>query len=204
MKYDIPDEFKIFVQNVKRRCKANNIELVLSPSRAVVLTDSFSTDCAGYFDDSDRVLAVACGKPFDQWIEILIHEYSHMEQYLHDERWAYWGDCCAKMWEWLDNELELDDETLLYVVNGMIDLERDCELRALANIIKWDLPINKSRYQRKANLYLYSYRLMPITKKFPTGIYENEDLIKLCPKTISKKVAEVPENVKKLILKLYT
>lgn len=204
MNYDIPDEFKPFVKNVKRRCKAHNIELVLSPSRAVVLTDSFTTDCSGYFDEVNRVLAVACGKPFEQWIEILIHEYSHMEQFIHDDRWAYWSDCCARMWEWIDGELELDDENLLYVINGMIDLESDCELRALTNIIKWDLPINKSRYQRKANLYLYSYRLMPIYRRFLTGIYENEELINLCPKTISKKAKEVPKKVKDLILKLYT
>ena len=204
MKYEIPDEFKSFVKNVKRRCKANNVELMLSPSRTVVLTDSYSTDCHGYFDETDKALVVACGKPFEDWIEILIHEYSHMEQYIHDDRWAYWTDCCSKMWEWLDGELQLDDENLLYVIDGMIELERDCELRALTNIIKWDLPINKSNYQRKANLYLYSYRMMPIIKKFPTGIYENQELIKLCPKTISKNVKEVPDKVKNLILKLYT
>ena len=204
MKYDIPDEFKAFVQNVKRRCKAHRVELVLSPSRTVVLTDTFSADCSGYFDETDRVLAVACGKPFEQWIEILIHEYSHMEQWIHDERWTHWSDCCFRMWEWMDGELELDDENLEYVINGMIELERDCELRALTNIIKWDLPINKTRYARKANLYLYSYRLMPIIKKFPTGIYDNEELVKMCPHRICKRIKDVPEKLKNRILELYT
>ena len=68
MKYEIPQEFKPFVANVRRRCKINGVELMMAPSKTVVVTDSFSTDCSGYFDEADKVLAVACGKPFEEWI----------------------------------------------------------------------------------------------------------------------------------------
>lgn len=80
MKYEIPEEFKPFMASVKRQCKAYGIELILSPSKTVVLTDDFSQDCSGYFCDRDKALVVACGKPFNEWIEILIHEFCHMEQ----------------------------------------------------------------------------------------------------------------------------
>ena len=42
MKYDIPTEFKPFMTSVKRQCKTYGIELVLSPSRNVVLTDDYT------------------------------------------------------------------------------------------------------------------------------------------------------------------
>jgi hypothetical protein len=203
MKYDIPPEFKQFVAHVKRRCTVNKIELVMSPSRNVVITDSFSTDCSGYFDDVNRTLVVACGKPFKDWIEIMVHEYSHMEQWLTDERWGHWTDCCLDLWDWLDGDVELDEVQMKVMIDGMIELERDCEVRALENIRKWKLPINKTRYARKANLYLYSYRVMPIIKKFPTGLYDNKALIDMCPSRIGKRYETVPKDVMELIIKTY-
>lgn len=203
MKYEIPDEFKQFVAHVRRRCTNKGIELMLSPSRNVVITDSFSTDCSGYFDDVNKVLVVACGKPFNDWIEILIHEYSHMQQWLDDDRWSHWTDCCLDLWSWLDGEKILNNIQLNKVLDGMIELERDCELRALDNIAKWNLPINKSRYKRKANLYLYSYRVLPIIKKFPTGLYDNKELLAMCPTRITKNYNIIPDEVKNLIIKTY-
>lgn len=203
MKYDIPDEFKQFVANVKRQCTRHKIELMMSPSRTVVITDSYSTDCSGYFDDVDMVLVVACGKPFKEWIEVLIHEYSHMQQWEDDNRWDKWTDCCGKLWEWIDHDIELEDDELNDVINGMIELERDCELRALENIEKWNLPINKSMYKRRANLYLYSYRMLPKIKKFPTGIYTNTDLVQMCAPRINKNYNMIPDNIEKEILRLY-
>jgi len=203
MKYEIPQEFKPFVANVRRRCKMNGIELMLSPSKTVVITDYFSTDCSGYFDEADRVLAVACGKPFEEWIEILIHEYSHMEQWLADDRWDYWTWCCEELWAWLDKEKIMNNNQLKKVLDGMIELERDCEIRALQNIAKYKLPINKSEYKRKANLYLYSYRLLPVLRKFPTGIYYNKHIVAMCPSRMMKKYDKVPEIIEKSIVQVY-
>lgn len=203
MKYDIPNEFKQFVAHVKRKCKANGVELVLSPSKNVVITDTFSTDCSGYFDEVDKTLVVACGKPFEQWIEILIHEYSHMEQWLTDERYEKWGNGCLQLWDWLDKSLMLNNLQLNKVLDSMIELEGDCERRSLENIRKWKLPINKANYSRKANLYLYSYRMMPIIKKFPTGIYDHKELVKMCPNRLLKRVKEVPKPIQDEIIRLF-
>jgi hypothetical protein len=203
MKYEIPQEFKPFVAYVRRMCKTHKVELMMSPSKTVVLTDNFSADCSGYFDDVDKVMAVACGKPFKDWIEILVHEFSHMQQWLDDDRWEHWTDCCGELWSWLDKEKIMNNSQLKYVIDGMIELERDCEVRALDNITKWKLPINKSEYKRKANLYLYSYRMMPILRKFPSGIYDNKTLVSMCPPRMLKKYNKIPEHIEKAILDRY-
>jgi hypothetical protein len=98
----------------------------------------------------------------------------------------------------------MNTQQLTKVIDGMIELERDCEVRALENIRYWKLPINKARYGRKANLYLYSYRAMPIMKTFPTGLYDNKELIKMCPTLIKKNYNVVPQEVLDLIVKTYT
>lgn len=203
MKYEIPQEFKPFIATVKRSCKKHGVELMLAPSKTVVITDTFSTDCSGYFDDADKVLAVACGKPFEDWIEILIHEYAHMQQWIHDDRWDKWTSACLALWMWLDNERIMNSSQLRKVIDDMIELERDCEIRALGLIERHKLPINKSRYKRKANLYLYSYRMMPEMKKFPTGIYENDNLVMMCPPRMMKNYSKVPQPLADMIRKIY-
>jgi hypothetical protein len=204
MKYEIQDEFKPFMAYVKRMCKMNKVELMLSPSKTVVLTDNFSADCSGYFDGDDRVLAVACGKPFEEWIEILIHEFGHMQQWLTDERWKKWTDSCLDLWDWMDKAKIMNNTQLNSVIDSVIELERDCEIRALQIMDKWNLPINRGRYKRKANLYLYSYRLMPELKKFPTGVYNNKHIVEMCPPRMLKKYNKVPDVLREAILKTYT
>lgn len=47
MKYDIPKEFRPFVNSVKRQCRDYKVDLVLSPSRKVVVTDDFEQNVVG-------------------------------------------------------------------------------------------------------------------------------------------------------------
>ena len=125
MKYDIPTEFKPFMASVKRQCKTYGIELVLSPSRTVVLTDDYTQDCSGYFCDRDKALVVACGKPFLDWFEILVHEFSHMEQWKTDPRWDKWTDSCGKTWDWLGGDIIMNNTQVRNVLDNMVELEKD-------------------------------------------------------------------------------
>jgi hypothetical protein len=203
MKYEIPEEFKPFIASVKRQCKTYGIELVLSPSRNVVLTDDFSQDCSGYFCDRDKALVVACGKPFQEWVEILIHEFCHMEQWKNDDRWNKWTDACEKCWSWLSGESIMNKTQLMNVLDVMVELERDCEIRAVEKIKKWNLPISVQKYVQKANIYLYSYYILPEIKKFPTGVHSDPELTKMSPSTFKKSYRKVPEEIRDYIIEFY-
>lgn len=189
--------------SVKRQCKIYGIELVLSPSNNVVLTDDFSENCSGYFCETDKALVVACGRPFKEWFEILIHEFCHMEQWKSDERWSKWNDNTGKTWDWLAGNVMLNKTQLSNMLDLMVELEKDCEMRAVEKIKKWELPINLTRYVKKANLYLYSYYMLPTLKRFPTGIYTDEVLIEMSPKGFKKSYKKVPENMIQHIIKNY-
>lgn len=204
MKYEIPPEYKPFLASVKRQCKTYGIELVLAPSRDVVLTDDFSQDCSGYFCDRDKALVVACGKPFKDWFEILVHEFCHMEQWKTDERWVRWTDACGKTWEWMAGDIIMNKTQLRNVLDEMVELEKDCEMRAVEKIRKWGLPISVQKYVQKANVYLYSYHMLPEIKRFPTGVHSDKNLVEMAPKTFKKSYRKVPEDMAKYMLAKYT
>lgn len=203
MKYEIPDEYKPFISSVKRQCKTYGIELVLSPSRNVVLTDDFTQDCSGYFCDRDKALVVACGRPFEEWFEILVHEFCHMEQWKNDSRWVEWTDACAKTWEWLAGNTMMNNTQLRNVLDTMVELEKDCEIRAVEKIKKWELPISVQKYVQKANVYLYSYHVLPDIKKFPTAVHSDMELVKMAPVKFKKSYRKVPPNMKEYIIQKY-
>ena len=204
MKYDIPEEYRPFISSVKRQCKKYGIELVLSPSNNVVLTDDFSQNCSGYFCETDKALVVACGRPFKEWFEILVHEFCHMEQWKSDERWNDWNDTTGKTWDWLAGNIMLNKTQVLSMLDGMVELEKDCEMRAVEKIKMWGLPINKTRYIKKANLYLYSYYMLPILKRFPTGIYNDKTLTDMSPKGFKKSYRDVPKDMADYIIANYS
>ena len=204
MKYDIPEEYRPFVASVKRQCKKYGIELVLSPSNNVVLTDDFSQNCSGYFCETDKALVVACGRPFKEWFEILIHEFCHMEQWKSDERWNAWNDNTGKTWDWLAGNIMLNKKQIATMLDLMVELEKDCEVRAVEKIKKWGLPISQTKYIKKANLYLYSYYMLPILKRFPTGIYYDKTLTDMCPKGFKKSYRDVPPDMAEYIIANYS
>lgn len=204
MKYNIPEEFKPFVDSVKRQCKRYGIELVLAPSKSVVLTDDFLQDCHGYFCDTDKALVVACGRPFNEWVEILVHEFCHMEQWKSDPRWEKWIDSTSKTWDWLAGDVMMNNTQVWNMLDNMIELEKDCEMRSIAKIKQWGLPINKTRYVKKANIYLYSYSMLPKIKKFPTGVHSDPVLIEMSPKRFRKSYKDVPKEMADYIIEKYT
>jgi hypothetical protein len=204
MKYNIPEEYRPFISSVKRQCKKYGIELILSPSKRVVLTDDYLQECSGYFCDTDKALVVACGKPFEDWFDLLIHEFSHMEQWKSDERWGAWNDATGKTWDWLAGNIMLNKTQVLNMLDSMVELEKDCEMRAIEKIKKWDLPVNLTRYVKKANVYLYSYYMMPILKRFPTGIYTDKTLIEMAPKNFKKTYRNVPKDMAEYIILNYS
>lgn len=127
----------------------------------------------GYFDSEERVLATARypGMHLTSWLMILVHEASHMHQFLH----------CPKMWDsvqignvdvvgafdaWLVGAIELRKDVRTRYVRKIINFERDCEIRAVGAIEKFNLPIDVGHYSQAANEYLLSYRVMLRDRKW--------------------------------------
>lgn len=200
---DIPAEYRPFVNAVKKKCKDHKINLVLSPSKSVVLSETDEFGCSGFFDDGSRSLVVACGKPIEQWVPILVHESCHLDQFAEDPNWRSWTDAYCGLWGWLDGEVMLNNAQVQKLIETVIFVEWDCERRSIEKIKKLKLPINISDYCRKANSYLYSYKVMYQYKVFPSGIYNSTDVLKNAPSYLLKNPNNTNESHKIAINNFY-
>lgn len=191
--FHIPAEYRPFVNSVKKKCKYHGIKLILSPSATVIFSDDYQNECSGYFSEDLKVLVAAVGKPAKDWIDLLVHESCHLDQWIQDkERCKQWSEACIAWAQYLAGEKLLNKRQLKKILDQIIEMERDCEERSIAKIKQWKLPVNLDRYQRGANAYLFMHRLMPQYKKFPIGMYNDDKLLQAAPNRLRKRFEKLP------------
>jgi hypothetical protein len=189
----VPSEYKKFVNSIKRKCKYHGVNLVLTPSKQVILTDDYKNECSGYFSGDEKLLVVACGKPAKNWIDVLVHESCHMDQWIkNDPRLEEWGAACSSMWDYLQGIKLLNSTQLRKVEDLVIENELDCEKRSVEKIKEWGLPISIENYIKESNTYVFSYRLMGKYKRFPSGLAKDRKLVEAAPKRFLKSYERIP------------
>lgn len=147
--------------------------------------------CTGWCDGETLVVA----KKHYLSLDIYSHEFSHMTQAVDNcEVWQNTESNDYSRWL-LDDPLRKWNEKLAWEgIFNSIKVERDCELRSLRNINKWDLPIDPSDYAKRANLYLFFYHYLLLRRRWrrSNDIYKKEllDLMpeKLLPLSRFKKI----------------
>ncbi len=196
------DNSERFLQFVKGGCKDSKINLVLSPERQV---ETEGIKCNGYFDHTDKILTVATGQSFDAWFKILVHEFSHMRQWI--EQCKAWtesekdGDANDTMDKWLNSTVNLSKKNKNKFVNRARDLELDCDKRALNWIRAFKLPINERDYIKRANAYIYFYTYIKETRKWYTigkEPFNNWLLVLAMPTHFDNDYDNPPEVIKRL------
>ena len=188
-----------FIEYVKEQIKPHNIKLYISNGNQVNCEGS---RVQGYSCISSRVMAVANGAKVDpqDMFEVLIHEYCHFEQWLEQSK------------SWVDSEDNLVNESWYSILDGRIDwhkdfdyslqiiinLELDCEKRVLRIIDKFDLPVDKTLYAKKANSYLYFYSYLKECRSWYSNNnapYKNEKIYNLLPSTLKSSYKKIPKDL---------
>lgn len=163
------NKVKLFISNLKEDCKKNNIELVLKNSQGIPYTTGGENPMMvnGYFDDKPPKLACAVGKDISQWLLVLIHESSHMDQFI--EKVPEWTNNIGldETDRWIHGK-EGDMELIHREIKTGIDVELDCEKRSVEKIKKLGLDsiINIDDYIRKANAYILFYLWMEKNRRW--------------------------------------
>lgn len=181
-------QIKSFIKMVKEKCKENNVELKLIKRKKLEVEPRIYA--GGYFQDLSRkhgILACATNNP--EYLNLLVHEFGHMEQWI--ENTPIWGDAkyASYIDEWLSGKEINNIEEKIDRVKFM---ELDCEKRAVKNIQKYNLPINISEYIKKANSYILFYTYLKQTRKWckpgntPYSL-KNKSLWNICPDKIMPK-----------------
>jgi hypothetical protein len=186
-----------FIEHVRSECKKYKIKLVLRNVSYFKLTDGIR--CSGYFDEDERVLAVAMKK--DIWLGVLVHEYAHLTQWV--EGCDAWKNGCKgieKVDRWLGGEKVRDIKKALAFSR---DLELDNEKRAVKLIKKWNLPIDVKDYVKRANAYVQFYNYMYFSKKWcrpNNSPYDNPVVVGAMPSTFRMNYETMSDKYKQLYI----
>ena len=186
---------KNFIEWVKDQCFEYGVKCMLKNVKYLKLSGNIK--CSGYFDSEVPELVVAINRK--DWIEILVHEYCHLTQWVEKiPLWDKSATSLAKVDDWLGGQEVRGISRHLGIAR---DLELDNEKRAVALIREWDLKVDVEHYIKKANAYVQFYNYMGISRRWSkpgNSPYSNENLINEMPdkfnmnyKKMSKKVEKV-------------
>ena len=168
-----------FVRFVKNHLSENDVKLVIGRGRKV---NAGGFLCDGYFDECAKIIKVAKQDP--SFLETLLHEYCHYLQWIHKTKIFKNSDkYCTIVEKWLNGKYysKTKVKRAFYWVRRM---ERECEQIAAKLIDKYDLPINKSKYIKNANCYIYSHFFMEKKRKysaFKKSPFKNKLVQKVMP-----------------------
>lgn len=107
------------------------------------------------------------------FLSTLVHEFAHYTQML-DEIDIWEEADYDTFFEWLQNDIKLTNSEIFNSLLSIIELERDCEKRAMRLIRRFDMPIDLDKYAQNANTYLYYYHYCFINRQWlqNTTIYD--------------------------------
>jgi hypothetical protein len=186
---------EIFIQYVKDECKKHGIKCSLRNTKFVSLGKG--SKCSGYFDSANKILV--CSMNRLDAIEILVHEYCHLTQWV--ENIAIWRICdelntFQLMDEWLQgNEVKNIKKVLSY----NRDLELDNEKRSVEMCKRFNLNVDLIHYAKKANSYIYFYNWMKESRRWCKPLnspYKNTRLIEAMPEHFNNNYNVLPAKLR--------
>lgn len=193
---------KEFIRHVKHECRRYKMKFTKVKKNYLSIDGNM---VGGYFSSNPLEIAVAIGTSPDRfnWLDILVHEFSHFEQWRDNDK-TYIGTDYKKttadniVWNWIAGK-DYDENTVETCINKMKLCELNCERRTVKNIIKYSLPIDIEDYIQKANAYIHEYNYIKLTRRWnnPTkkSATDIPEIINAMPKhlngnysTMSKKI----------------
>ena len=150
-----------FISDLEQKCSEHNINLLI-PNTPGVQYPSGNTLTNGYFDSDNRVLACATGKELNQWLPILIHEASHMDQFLENDPVFNESLGLDETFKWNEGSENVDFNKINNEIASGIAVEVDCEKRTVEKIKQYSLEfvVGIEEYIQKSNAYVLFYLWM--------------------------------------------
>jgi hypothetical protein len=195
-----------FIIDVRKTARDNDIRVKFS-TKDMVYAKGDPMGCTGYFDEDEMTLCVSNKNNRKRFVSVLLHESSHMDQYLHDK--YLWEKCnpgYTIFFQWLEGDTDVRREVLEEAVQDIIRIELDAEKRAIDKIAKYRLGsfIDKALYIRQTNAYLHGYLFALETKTWTPQIYYNEEVIFASSTRLKTSYTKIPGKIHRLFLKHFS
>lgn len=159
-----------FLDHLRKQAQDHAVELILSEDSSLLYPGSSLVYAAGFFVIQPRpTLAVGMGKPVEKWMDILVHESCHMDQWMEDsihwkENFLDGREAIEWLNDWVEHKIELAREDLYDIVRRAKAVELDCERRTVEKMRLWKLPVDLAAYAQRANAYVHFYDIVAIRR----------------------------------------
>jgi hypothetical protein len=189
-----------FIKNLRKICEEKEVTLYLPRRKSLVYSKNIRT--AGYFGGEPPTLACARNSPV--FLEVLVHESCHLDQYFEDYKFFNRGEDSNMIDQWLSGKEIRNIEKYIKITQ---EIELDCEKRAVKKIIQNKLPININHYVQKSNAYIWFHNYMckrrfwPEPNEFP---YNVMGIWKQMPARFLPSYEKMPARIEKIFDKQYT
>jgi hypothetical protein len=197
---NLPKAVHDFVQSVLTTCDVYNIPVSMPKKYRVVLS---GLGCSGYFDENPLQFATACGGSYRKWLPVFIHESCHIDQWLEQsEEWTakvpgFTVNPGTIFDEWLNYKIELPDDIKNAIIDYLVYLELDCEIRTVEKLKKYDFPVNMNEYIRMSNACIWGYRIISETRIWNHNYIS--DVLKRMPNHFDNDYSVLPNIMHKFI-----
>jgi len=188
-----------FMKYVEKEVTKSGIKFL--PVKKTYVSVEGNVRVSGYFDSGDMELAVAIKLPEIEWLQVLVHEYSHFRQFKANcKAWKQTTvngeDVCDAIFLWVSYQNRISRKLLKGHTIRTINLELDCEKRTVRNIRKFSLPLDIPTYIQKANSYLYFYNYAMLRRRWwkpNKSPYRNEKVWSEFPTSFMKRYHGLPK-----------
>ncbi len=189
-----------FIGYVVAECSKKNVKVSFENEKFVW---SDGTRCSGYFDEYGRELVVAIKKSQRDFLPIIVHEFSHFQQWVENDpvfiNMSKNEELDGDMWEWMKG-VNIPMSRVRKSIRAYQNLELDCEKRSVEHIKNFNLSINIQEYIKMANVYILFYSLLLKTKSwYVNPPYSCGKLLKIIPENFIKSF-RLPNGFEKIAL----
>ena len=198
--------FECFLSDTKKELKKHGINVILSKGSNLNFKEDHTRVC-GFFDEANKVLAVATNRPVWDWGSTYIHEYCHFRQWI--EKNPLWTECDKYriLWRWVAGE-QIDFKLVKKEIIAIRNMELDCERSTVKLIISHKFDFDIPHYIKDAAAYIYYYNYMLETehrKWFPSKNppYGNKRILDAMPTTLRGNFKKLPKKILGLYKEIY-
>lgn len=186
------------INDIKKTCSDNNVNLYLPKRNSIVLGN---TRVAGYFytPQNRKPSLVTAWNYKDKYntIATLIHESCHLDQYLESKRFKNDYIHIDTIDKWLLGK-DFPPSKIKKAFDITIQIELDCEKRAVQKIKDYNIPIDIPSYIQNANTYICFYHYLKITRTWDKNTTPLiPQVIRQAPKRFLNDYSKIPNKMLK-------
>lgn len=178
------------VSEITRRAWRFNVLVLVSPDDRLIGSDGLVT--GGCFDETVPSLSISQAGTPQATLGLLLHEYSHLTQWVENcPEWAA-HQKTPGMWDWLAGK---PLKGAAKVVDATQALEADCERRTVRLIRELAAPIDVAEYCRRANAYIHFHNVIKAERKWykaPGALFVPE-ILRHCNDSLDSNFTKTPK-----------